>query len=262
MIRAFAELAGIHIESDLDKMFARDAAVARIKHVIEDNRIALVYQPIVRLWDSRIVGFECLSRIMAEPSRSPDKWFSEAAEVGMGAMLELSAVRLAVTELPAFPTDVYLSLNLSPAAILSGEIQQALADVQRNRLLLEITEHAAVDDYDRLMQVLAPLRATGLRIAIDDAGAGFSSMRHILALRPDIIKLDTVLIRGIDSDPAKRPLARALGAFAREINSQIVAEGVETETEFNTVKALGAENVQGYFIGRPVPFREAVHSLD
>jgi EAL domain-containing protein (putative c-di-GMP-specific phosphodiesterase class I) len=130
------------------------------------------------------------------------------------------------------------------------------------RIVIEITEHTDVDDYEDLLRVLQPLRQRGIRLAIDDAGAGYSSLRHILNLRPDYIKLDIDLIRHIDIDPARRALASALIAFARDTDSTIIAEGVETASEFATLQALGVEQAQGYFLGRPKPLESALRSIE
>jgi EAL domain-containing protein (putative c-di-GMP-specific phosphodiesterase class I) len=109
---------------------------------------------------------------------------------------------------------------------------------------------------------LQPLRQCGLKLAVDDAGAGYSSLRHILNLRPDFIKLDVDLIRHIDLDPARRALASALIAFARDTSSNIIAEGVETVSEFATLQSLGVEQAQGYFLGRPMPLDKALQSIE
>ena len=124
--------------------------------------------------------------------------------------------------------------------------------------MLELTEHAGIADYNELAEALAPLRESGVRLSVDDAGAGFASLRHILNLRPDIIKLDIGLIRGIDADPARRALASALVGFAAEIGAVIVAEGIETPDELATLCALRVTYGQGYHLARPggLPFPE------
>ena len=128
--------------------------------------------------------------------------------------------------------------------------------------MIEITEHTDVDNYEDLVRALQPLRQRGIKLAIDDAGAGYSSLRHILHLRPDYIKLDMDLIRHIDIDPARRALASALIGFARDTGSVIIAEGVETASEFATLQSLGVEQVQGYFLGRPMPLEGALRSIE
>jgi EAL domain-containing protein (putative c-di-GMP-specific phosphodiesterase class I) len=192
------------------------------------------------------------------PMRTPDLWFQEAAEAGLGAKLELAAIRKALSTLPDFPQNIYISVNASPDTILCDDIEATMDGVDLDRIVLEITEHARVESYARLNMALAPLRARGLRIAIDDAGAGYASLQHILQLRPDIIKLDMGLTRSIDLDPARRALAMALIGFAYQLNSTIVAEGVETESELKTLKTIGIEAAQGYLLGRPMPHAEAL----
>ena len=118
-------------------------------------------------------------------------------------------------------------------------------------LVIEVTEHAQVDDYPAFAQALSPLRALGVRLAIDDAGAGFASLRHILLLQPSLIKLDLSLVRGLDSSVPQQALALALTTFAHSINAQVVAEGIETEAELQALLSLGVDCGQGYLLGRP-----------
>jgi EAL domain-containing protein (putative c-di-GMP-specific phosphodiesterase class I) len=132
-----------------------------------------------------------------------------------------------------------------------------LCDGDLSRVVLEITEHTTVEDYAKLHEVLRPLRERGMRLSIDDAGAGYSSFRHILRLRPDFIKLDISLTRDIDSDRGRRALAAALIGFARETGAELIAEGVETESELATLRKLGVHKAQGYLLGRPAPFETA-----
>ena len=252
-MKVFAELAAFEIEIAKLEKEKED----RIRTVIDKNQIAMVYQPIWDLNEQRPDGFECLARFTGGPSRSPDKWFMEAAEIGLGTLLELAAIRIAQSSLSAFPDHIYLAVNASPKTILSGELANTLVGMPAERIVLEITEHAHVDDYEGLLRALEPLRSRGVRLAVDDAGAGFSSLQHILQLRPDVIKLDMALTRHIHLDPARRALASALVAFARNTNSRIVAEGVETALELEALRAIGIEKAQGYFLGRPMPFDDA-----
>jgi EAL domain-containing protein (putative c-di-GMP-specific phosphodiesterase class I) len=124
--------------------------------------------------------------------------------------------------------------------------------------MLEITEHDVIEEYLNIDEVLRVLRKRGVRIAVDDAGAGYASFRHILKLAPDLIKLDTSITRGIDGNRAGRALASALIRFAQETGSAIVAEGVETAAELRTLRVLGVTSVQGYLLGRPAPLEDAV----
>jgi EAL domain-containing protein (putative c-di-GMP-specific phosphodiesterase class I) len=154
------------------------------------------------------------------------------------------------------PGDVYVAVNGSPDLVASGALPELLQSVDMSRVVLELTEHASVADYRELTDALAPLRAMGLRIAIDDAGAGYASMRHILSIEPDLVKLDISLTRGIDADCKRRALASALIAFARETDVEIIAEGVETSAELLTLRSLGVRRAQGYYLARPKPLAD------
>jgi EAL domain-containing protein (putative c-di-GMP-specific phosphodiesterase class I) len=241
---------------------ARDAAderarseasdkVRRLRRVLEDDQPRIVFQPIVQLDRPRIVGYEALARFDHQPLRTPDVWFAEAAEVGLGVELELAALRLALQQFPSTSSGPVLTLNVSPTTALTSALADLLAGHDPERLVLEITEHAPVDDYDELVATLGRLRSTGLRLAVDDAGAGFASLHHILLLRPDVIKLDISLVRDINQDPVKRALASSLVTFARDIGSTIVAEGIETPAELATLVELGVPWGQGFYLGRP-----------
>ncbi|MGZ4146869.1 MAG: EAL domain-containing protein [Actinomycetota bacterium] len=232
----------------------------RVRQVIEDEAFTLVYQPIYRLPAKDVIGFEALARFAGEPSRPPDVWFQEAAEVGLGLDLEVAAIRMALEALDALPSDAYLSLNLSHRAAVSPRLLDAFDGAPLRRIVVEITEHEPVDDYDELATALERLRGRGARIAIDDAGAGFASLRHTLRLDPDVIKLDISLTRHIDADRGKRALAKALISFAEEMRTDIVAEGIETEDELETLLGLGARLGQGFYLARPAPLPQGVRS--
>lgn len=253
MMRLFADITRRLLERQVVAEAARDEMNARIRDVLAHDRFSIVYQPIFRLAQSEIVGYEALTRFSAEPVRTPDKWFNEAAEVGLQAELELGAIRKALKGLERLPEQAYLSLNVSPRTIIEGPLDATFDGFPLDRLVLEVTEHASVADYELLERVLDPLRSHGLRLAIDDAGAGYSCFRHILRLKPDVIKLDMSLIQKIDSDPSSRALAIALIWFANETGSKVVAEGVETEAELRTLQELKVNKAQGYLLGRPQP---------
>ncbi len=171
--------------------------------------------------------------------------------------MELAAIRLALSAAAKFPAQIYLAVNASPATVVSPELAEMLAALPGERIVLEVTEHANVEDYGALIAALGPIRERGVRLAIDDAGAGYSSLRHILDLQPDLIKLDMSLVRNIALDPARKALAAALIKFARQTRSQIIAEGVETAAEFAALQALGTQKAQGYFLARPMPLEDA-----
>jgi EAL domain-containing protein (putative c-di-GMP-specific phosphodiesterase class I) len=251
-IRAFAELAAGEIDAGLFEERTREETEARIRAVIDQGRIRAVFQPVYRLSDGAITGVESLARFPDCETRPPNEWFAEAADIGLGTELELAAAKAALECLPYLPEDILLGINLSPATLLSEDLEPLIAAVPAGRIVVEVTEHAAVNDYAGLAQALAPLRQR-VRLAIDDVGAGYSGMRHILDLRPDLIKLDMSLVRDIDKDPARRALAVALVGFAAGIDSQIVAEGVETAAELAVLRELGVPKAQGYYLCRPMP---------
>jgi EAL domain-containing protein (putative c-di-GMP-specific phosphodiesterase class I) len=174
----------------------------------------------------------------------------------------MTAIQLAMSALPSLPDDIYLAINVSPQTVLSGALARGLQTANLPRIMLEVTEHAAVSSYDSLLAELRPLRERGMRLAVDDAGAGYSGLQHILQLQPDLIKLDMALTRHVDLDPARRALAAALISFARDTNCTIVAEGVETASELAALRAIGASAAQGYFLGRPMPLDSVIALLD
>ena len=234
-------------------VLVREEDVSCIRSIISQRQFSIAYQPIYSLIENRIAGLECLTRFSTLPSRPTEEWFSEAAEVGLGVELELAVMRMALASFPLLPADIYLAINVSPATLLSGRLGSALSGVPADRIVLEITEHAHISDYNELMRAFQPLRNRGVRLAVDDAGAGYASLRHILSLQPHFIKLDMSLTRNIDSDGARRALASALIEFAAKTGSEIVAEGVETASELKALQALGVKTAQGYYLGRPTP---------
>lgn len=258
ILRAFAAIVADLIHVELDAQHQRKLKAQRIEHVIANETFHVRYQPIYGLNNETVAGFEALARFEAEPYRSPDKWFAEADEVGLGEELEIALARKALEALSEFPKDVLLSVNFSPATIMTPAFAQLFATLPLERVVLEVTEHAAVANYTELSARLHPFRLRGLRLAVDDAGAGHSSFRHVLDLRPDTIKLDMSLTRNIDRDRGRQALASALSMFGRAMGSQIVAEGVESEAELDALRRVGVTKVQGYLTGRPMPLADAV----
>lgn len=250
-MRMFADLAARQIQKDYQEKKTRSAKRARIERILKKARYSVVYQPIVNLLTMEQAGFEALSRFPDKPVRSPDIWFNEATEVGLSAELEIATIQAALQNIGALPKDAYLSVNVSPQTLLSDAFQEVMRSSDLHKLVVEITEHAAIDDYDRVTRAFEPLRRDGLRLAIDDAGAGHSSLRHIVQLDPEFIKLDMSLTRNVDSDIARRALVSALVYYTRETNALIIAEGIETASELLTLKRLGVSRGQGYHLGKP-----------
>lgn len=261
LMRVMADVASGFIERELEVARAHAAKRRAIESVLSDDSMSMVYQPIKEIDSGRIVGFEALARFSAQPRRSPDVWFNDASEVGLSHLLEIRAIEKALQALDRLPGNAYISCNVSPDVAMRSELGRVLQDVPLHRVVLEITEHAHVSDYHELAVALAPLRQRGLRLAVDDAGAGYASFRHILSLGPDIIKLDLSLTRDIDSDPGRRALAAALIRFAQETGCRLVAEGVETEAELAALRALGVQKAQGYLIGKPAPLDTALENV-
>ncbi|RYG89032.1 MAG: EAL domain-containing protein [Alphaproteobacteria bacterium] len=251
-LRAFADLAVEQIQLQRDTETIRALLVEKVTGAIAGNQPMIVLQPIHRLDTGRSAGCEALARFADAGSRPPSDWFAEAFEVGMGVALEIAAVEKALAALPYVPADHYVSINVSPEAVLSGRVGPLLEAVKRPGIVLEVTEHARVDDYAALRDALAALRPYA-RIAIDDVGAGYSSLRHIIALAPDILKLDMSLTRDVDRDPARRALAGAMVNFASRIGASIVAEGIERVEEAQVLRDLGITYGQGYLFSRPMP---------
>jgi DNA-binding NarL/FixJ family response regulator/EAL domain-containing protein (putative c-di-GMP-specific phosphodiesterase class I) len=213
--------------------------------------VSMAYQPIVALADNAPVAVEALARFATEPQRMANVWFREAARCGLIVDLDMVTMTKALQALEWLPRDVSLHINLAPETLFAGRGRELLDLVEPERVVVEITEYSDIEDYGHLNRALAPLRERGVKLAVDDVGAGFSSLRHVLVLEPDMIKLDVSLCRGIDSNGIRRALARALTAFGQEVDKMVVAEGVETESELEALLELGVTHAQGYLLGRP-----------
>ncbi len=258
LLRTVADIASRQIEQRFLARREEDAIIARVERVLDQQAVTMVYQPIQDRGLGRVVGYECLARFSAEPYRTPDVWFAEASRVGAGERLEMLAIRQALAGLEAFPDSVYLSVNVSPGHIISGAVALALSGHEASRIVLEVTEHDRIEDYAAFREAVAPLRERGVRLAIDDAGAGYASFQHILELDTDIIKLDISLIRDLHRDRRRRALTASLIAFAETIGCEVIAEGVECQEELETLWSFGVHKAQGYHIGRPMPVEVAL----
>lgn len=236
-------------ELDIQQRVTQDRS--SIAGILASGSADIAFQPIVDLHGRGRLGVEALSRFPAGFG-APDVVFRTAHAVGLGMDLESAAVRQAASFLPRIPGEQYMAVNLSPAA--AHELSETIFGsdaVDLHRLVLEITETAAVDGYAALRCRLAPLRERGLRLAIDDAGAGYASLHHIVELRPDIIKIDRSLIDGMASDSSRRSAVRAFISLARDLGADTVAEGIETLADLEVARELGITAAQGYFLGRP-----------
>lgn len=226
-------------------------AAQRIDRVLFAHELAMVFQPIVNLRSEEPIGVEALARFLPGPYRPPDVWFAEAHRVGRGIELELAAVRAALSYVGNISPQCYIAVNVGPDTLESQELATALDVVDPGRVVVELTEQIAVEDYPELRRALFALRQRGIRVAVDDTGSGVASLSHIVKLAPEIIKLDKELVQGLDFDPVRRSLVAAVVAFAPELGATVVAEGIETEAELETLRELGADCGQGYYLGRP-----------
>jgi EAL domain-containing protein (putative c-di-GMP-specific phosphodiesterase class I) len=212
------------------------------------------FQPVVDTARGTVVGYEALARFGGPPHATPDRWFAAARAAGVGAELEALALSAALAARPALPPNCFLSVNIGPEALLTEVVRAAFAAAGDLRgVVVEITEQAAVADYDALEAALAPVRAAGARLAVDDAGAGFASLRHIAVLRPDFVKVDRALVAGIDRDETKAAAVEALGVFTSRLDAWLIAEGVETVAELDRLLSLRVPLAQGYGLGAPTP---------
>ena len=249
-LRVLAEIVADQVDREQLESEKRRLEWSRIRAILDSDHMDIEFQPIFDLLDCRIVSLEALARFWTEPMRPPSAWFAEATEVGLGVELELAAIRAALLRLDDFPPDVAIALNVSPATALDPQFCEALLDVAE-RVVIEITEHAQVDDYDTLRDALAPLRERGAQLAIDDVGAGFANLRHILRLAPDIVKLDLSLTQEIARDPAREALASSLVGFAGGVGASIVAEGISSDEDLALLRTLGVDYGQGFHLARP-----------
>lgn len=237
----------------LREMRASRRTSVRVRDVLRQEAIETAFQPIFDLVSRDVVGVEALSRFSTEPVVTPDVWFADAERVGEGRALELLAIRTALANVPMLPDNLYVALNVSPSTLACPELLAALlaSGISTDRLVVEVTEHTSIPDYLPLQEARAQLRRNGIRLAVDDAGSGYASFRHIVALAPDIIKLDRGLISRIDHDEAGRALVAAVVMFALESGAALVAEGIENAGELAAVESLGVGAAQGYYLGRP-----------
>jgi diguanylate cyclase (GGDEF)-like protein len=215
----------------------------------EPEPVVPVFQPIVELRTGRLVGYEALARFPSNDGRTPDAFFNQANRVGLGPQLESIALAAAL-KAPHRPPGTYLSLNMTPSAIISSLVRDSLPR-DLGDVLIEITEHELAPEDGALEAGLAELRSRGARIAIDDAGSGYAGLQQIMRVQPDIIKLDRSLVESVDTDDAKTALIEFFIVFARRIDADVCTEGIETAAELATLAALGVSLGQGYLLGRP-----------
>lgn len=261
VMRAVAELIGSHLDMLLDAHRKNDVRRVVIETAMAAGLPNIDYQPVVRLGTGEIVGAEALSRFPIEPARSPDKWFADAANVGLDQALAELAIRHSLARFTdGFDAGVVLGLNVSPSLVTKVDFAHLFEGFPCKQIFLEITEHEIVEDYEALADALVPIRALGVRVAIDDMGSGYANIRHVLKMKPDAIKIDASLINDIDKDPMKEAWLAGIMEFARLSSCVVLAEGVETEAELAVVKRLGVNLGQGFLLGRPMTVEAVIEA--
>jgi EAL domain-containing protein (putative c-di-GMP-specific phosphodiesterase class I) len=234
----------------LAERWQRDIQQNVVRRIIASQSFMPVFQPIVNLETREFVGFEALTRF--DDGSRPDQRFMDADKVGMMVPLETACLNLQVEQAVQLPVGSFLSLNVSPSlAMRIMPVLDVVAAADRS-VVLEITEHAEIDDYTKLTDALSQVRSHAM-LAVDDAGAGYAGLHHILELRPQYVKLDISLVRNIDSDPARQAMVTGMAHFARSVGCALIAEGIETERELAVLKQLNIEFGQGYYLARPEP---------
>ena len=249
LMEVLASAAATIIEPGIQERRREAAILSRLQPIRDAGGPRIVLQPIVALADGARVGAEALSRFPAEWGQAPDEVFADAASIGIGLELEMLAVRHAVDAFVG--VSGYLSINFSAQTLLDDRCQELLNSFPLERIVLELSEHDPVLDYRVLLDALAPLRRSGLRLAIDDVGAGFASLRHILLTSPDVIKLDRSIVAGIAAAPILRRLERSLTEFGHGAGAAVVAEGVETRDDALALRDVGVDYGQGWHFARP-----------
>ncbi len=245
----FAGLAGALLGSGVAAQSELRKSRSRILATIERGLFRPVFQPIVELAGRTTVGYEALTRFGDRVP--PAVKFAEAAAAGLGLELELATLQAALVAARRLPQGLALHINVSPALVMAGNTLPTVLAEQNRPLVYEVTEHAIIDDYDAFRDAIAGL--AGLRMAVDDAGAGFASLRHILELRPAFVKLDRSLMSGIDGDPVRQALIVGMSHFATSAGCELIAEGVETEGEVAALRKLEIPLGQGFVLGYPAP---------
>jgi PAS domain S-box-containing protein len=251
----------IQSQSAIEKLLSEgyEAISKRIENVLRTESIEPAFQPILELDTGRVIAYEALARFPGDQTRTPDLWFADAWAVGLGVPLELLAVRVAARALPRLPANVDLTVNASPPTVSSGGFLKCFGGAE-TRVAVELTEHLEVDDYAGFRSKLRPLREAGGKVAIDDFGAGYASLRHILKVSPEWIKLDISLTERIHEDPVAHALATSLISFADEVGVRVIAEGIETDEELDALTEIGFRYGQGFYFGVPGPLEEVLQA--
>jgi EAL domain-containing protein (putative c-di-GMP-specific phosphodiesterase class I) len=251
-----AELERAEREDELANLdrHKRERERGKIARLVDGDGLGVALQPIVDLDSRKVVGAEALARFKATDGDPlpTERTFLDAHALGLGTELELAVIDLALRSEGRLPDGLYLALNVSPTLLAGDELLNIVARHDHSRpLVIEITEHHAVEDYGELDDALGRLREHGVRVAVDDVGSGFASFRHVTRVNPEILKLDRSLVAGIDEDPVRQSLASAIVSFARDVGAIVVSEGIESGNELECLMDLSVGCGQGFYLARP-----------
>lgn len=248
----FAATASALLGPQLVERRGLDSVRTRIDAIVAARAFHPVFQPIVALSTRQTVGYEALTRF--DNGRPPEEVFRDAARAGRGRALELVTLAEAIRQAGELPRGRWLGLNVSPRLAADSDALRSVLAARDRPVVLEVTEHEAIDDYRAIRETVV-LLGRDVRLAVDDAGAGVANFTHIVELRPDFVKVDAGLVRGVNADVARQAVVVGLLHFASTAGCQVIAEGVETDAEYATLKSLGVTLGQGYLFGRPRPGR-------
>lgn len=225
---------------------------AALEGVLAGEGLRLAAQPIVDVARGTVVGYELLARFSGPDAATPDVWFAHAQRLGLGAQLDALVLSHALELRDALPEDTFITVNVSPLHL--GEPALAAVRDRRGgleRVVLELTEHSAIEDYHAVARLLEPWRQAGAKVAIDDAGSGYAGLQWLMTLAPDLVKLDRSLVDHLDEDEVKAALVEMLGGFADRLDAWVLAEGVERLAELDVLARLGVPLAQGFLFRRP-----------
>ena len=253
VLESFGAVAGALLAPGILARQRRGEVRGELEAVLEDDAFEPAFQPVFDLASGSVVGHEALTRF--RDGTRPDRRFADAEAVGLGLELESACLSAAMEVSAELPGSGWLSLNVSPDLLLEGERLKHCLRRRSRPVVLEVTEHVAIEDYKAVRAAVAGV-GPDIRIAVDDAGAGFASFRHILELRPEYVKLDIGLVHEIDQDHVRQALVAGIVYFAKKSGCQLIAEGIETAGELEQLRALGVDLGQGYLLGRPAPWRD------
>lgn len=251
----FGALASALLCEGLHRRATQESERRLIRRIVRDRAFEAVFQPVVELAGGAVVGYELLTRFA--DGIPPQERFAAAKAIGLGRQLEVATLRHGLEASAQLPSDTWLSVNVGPDLLQNAKtLARLMVDVDRP-VILELTEHEVVTEYESMRKVVEQLGPSVL-LAVDDAGAGYASLRHILELRPGYVKIDAGIVRGIDADPVRQALVAGIRFFASQAGCHLIAEGVETGVERDTLRGLGIVFGQGYVFGRPRPIRETI----